>query len=134
MIIRQLTAFVENRKGKFAEIAKLMGDNNVNMLSFTVSENEDFGLVRILVGPQDVDRTYKLLTDNNYAVSLNNVVYFKCPNSPGALAGVMERLYEAGAFVDYMYAHSDLGGDVSRVVIRAEEEELAERIVSEIFK
>ena len=56
MLIRQLSIFLENRQGKFAGIARLLGDNNINMKCFTVSETDDFGLARILVDRNDIDR------------------------------------------------------------------------------
>ena len=38
MFIDQLSIFLENRLGRFTQIAKLFGENNINMKAFTVSE------------------------------------------------------------------------------------------------
>ena len=70
MLIRQLSIFLENRQGKFAEIARLLGNNNINMKAFTVSESDDFGIARIIVEKNDIDRAYNLLKANSYAVSI----------------------------------------------------------------
>lgn len=130
MLIRQITVFLENRQGKFAEIAKLLGDNNINMKCFTVSETDDFGLARILVDDGTVDPAYRLLKDNSYAASINNLVYIECSNTPGAMAKAMKLLSEAGIFIEYMYAYAEDGASVSHVVIRTDNEELANSILS----
>ncbi len=132
MLIRQLSIFLENRQGKFAGIARLLGDNNINMKCFTVSETDDFGLARILVDRNDIDRAYHLLKANSYAVSINNVVYIECGNVPGMMAKVMDQLSQAGIFIEYMYAFAENGSTVSHLVIRADNEELANQVVSEL--
>jgi len=39
MLIKQLSIFLENKKGRFTEVAKLLGEAGINMSAFTVSEN-----------------------------------------------------------------------------------------------
>ncbi len=132
MLIRQISVFLENRQGKFAEMARLLGDNNVNLQCFTVSESNDFGIVRILVDKFDIDRTYNLLKSNSYAVSINNVVYVECSNVPGAMATAMSKLSQAGVFVEYMYAYAETTQPLSHIIIRADNEELANQLMSEL--
>ena len=43
MLIKQLSIFLENKKGRFTEVAKILGEAGVNMSAFTVAENSDFG-------------------------------------------------------------------------------------------
>lgn len=132
MLIRQLSVFLENRHGRFAEIARLLGSNGINMKSFNVSETEDFGLARIIVERQDIDRAFNLLKANSYAVSMSKVVYLECPNRPGAMAEAMDRLSEAGIFIEYMYAFTDDKNPLSHVILRTDNEELANQIISEL--
>ena len=114
MLIKQLSIFLENKSGRFTEIARLLGDAGVNMQAFTVAENSDFGILRLIVS--DPDLAVELLKAERYAVNLTDVVCFRCPNTPGALAIVMELITSAGIFVEYMYAFSE--GDVANVIIR----------------
>ena len=46
MLIKQLSIFLENKKGRFTEVAKILGEAGVNMSAFTVAENSDFGSLR----------------------------------------------------------------------------------------
>ena len=49
MLIKQLSIFLENKKGRFTEVAKILGEAGVNMSAFTVAENSDFGILRLIV-------------------------------------------------------------------------------------
>lgn len=132
MLIRQLSIFLENRKGKFAEIARLLGNHNINMKAFTVSESDDFGIARIIVDSQETERAYNILKANSYAVSLNNVVYLNSPNRPGAMAIAMEELAKQHVSIEYMYAFADDDSNISHLVIRSNNDELANTILSEL--
>lgn len=132
MLIRQISVFLENRQGMFAEIARLLGNNGINMKAFTVSETEDFGIARIIVERDQIDRAFNLIKSNSYAVTMNQVVYLECGNVPGAMADAMERLAAAGISVEYMYAFTDSSAEFSRVIIRPDNIELANQIIQEL--
>ncbi|MCC8199602.1 MAG: amino acid-binding protein [Tannerellaceae bacterium] len=119
MLIKQLSIFLENKKGRFTEVSKILGEAGVNMSAFTVSENSDFGILRLIVS--DTDKAIRVLKDQLYAVSVTDVICLQCPNQPGALARAMEIITAAGIFVEYMYAFSQ--GEVAHVVIRPDDVE-----------
>ncbi|MDD2437768.1 MAG: amino acid-binding protein [Massilibacteroides sp.] len=114
MLIKQLSIFLENKKGRFTEVAKLMGEANINLTAFTVAENSDFGILRLIVS--DVEKAIGILKEQRYAVTVTDVVCLRCPNVPGSLAKIMEIITEAGIFVEYMYAFSQ--GEDANIVIR----------------
>ena len=107
MLIKQLSIFLENKKGRFTEVAKILGEAGVNMSAFTVAENSDFGILRLIVS--DTDTAIKVLRDRLYAVSVADVVCLHCPNQPGALAKAMDIITSAGIFSQ---------GEAANVIIR----------------
>lgn len=100
--------------GRFTEVATLLGEAGVNMSAFTVSENSDFGILRLIVS--DTDKAIKVLREHHFAVSEADVICLHCPNQPGSLAKAMQIITEAGIFIEYMYAFSQ--GNAANVVIR----------------
>ena len=132
MLIRQISVFLENEKGKFAEIASLLGNNGINMKAFTVSETQDFGIARIIVERDQIERAFNLIKANSYAVTMTHVVYLECAHKPGAMAEAMEKLSAAGISVEYMYAFTDSSSEFSRVIIRPDNTELANQIIQEL--
>ncbi|MCD7977370.1 MAG: amino acid-binding protein [Tannerellaceae bacterium] len=117
MLIKQLSIFLENKRGRFTEVSRILGDAGINMSAFTVSESSDFGILRLIVS--DTDKAIQVLRDKLYAVSVTEVICLQCPNQPGSLAKAMEIITDAGIFVEYMYAFSQ--GDVAHVVIRPDD-------------
>ena len=114
MIIRQLSIFLENRTGRINEVARILADNGINMQAFSMAETADFGLLRLIV--PDVDRAVEVLRAENIAVMVTDVLCLNCPNVPGSLSTVLERLASNNVFIEYMYAYSD--GDSANVIIR----------------
>ena len=125
MLTKQLSIFLENKQGRFTEVAKLLGKEGVNMTAFTVSENSDFGILRLIVA--DTDNALRILREHKYAVIEADVICLHCPNKPGALGLVMDVISKAGIFIEYMYAFSD--GESAHVVIRPDELELCVEVL-----
>ncbi|GHV23306.1 hypothetical protein FACS189428_6640 [Clostridia bacterium] len=127
MLIKQLSIFLENKKGRFTDVAKILGEAGINMTAFTVSENSDFGILRLIVS--DTEKAQQVLKEHQYAVSSTDVVCVHCPNRPGALAVVMSLITGAGIFVEYMYAFSS--GEKALVIIRPDNLEKTVAVLSE---
>lgn len=127
MLIKQLSIFLENKKGRFTEVTTLLGEAGINMTAFTVAENSDFGIVRLIVS--DPEKAKTILRENKYAVSATDVICLQTPNEPGALAKVMKIIAGAGISVEYMYAFSFGNGAV--VVIRPDNLEKTVAVLAE---
>ena len=127
MLIKQLSIFLENKKGRFTEVATLLGENGINMSAFTVSESSDFGILRLIVS--DTDKAIAILKEQLYAVSVTDVICLRCPNEPNALAKAMQMITDAGVFVEYMYAFSEK--NYANVVIRPDSLERCQQVLLE---
>ena len=64
MLIKQLSIFLENKKGRFTEVAKILGEAGVNMSAFTVAENSDFGILRLIVS--DTEKAISVLREKTW--------------------------------------------------------------------
>ena len=126
MTIKQLSIFLENRTGRINEVARILADNGINMQAFSMAETADFGLLRLIV--PDVDKAVEVLRSADIAVMLTDVLCLNCPNVPGALSAVLEKLAANNIFIEYMYAYSD--GDSANVIIRPNNIEEAVRILA----
>ena len=49
MAIRQLTVFVQNRKGTLVSVTDTLAENNVNLRALSIAETEDLGILRLIV-------------------------------------------------------------------------------------
>ena len=127
MFTKQLSIFLENKRGRFTEVAKLLGKENVNMTAFTVSENSDFGILRLIVS--DTEKALTILREQKYAVTEADVICVHCPNQPGSLGKIMDYITDAGIFIEYMYAFSE--GESAHVIIRPDDLKKCEQVLLE---
>ena len=125
MIIKQLSIFLENRTGRINEVAKILAENGINMQAFSMAETADFGLLRLIV--PDVDKAVEVLRAASFAVMVTDVLRINCPNVPGSLSAVLEKLASNDIFIEYMYAFSD--GDSANVIIRPTDVEAAVKVL-----
>ena len=53
MIVNQLSAFVENKAGRLAEIAETLAANNIDLSAVSLADSADYGIMRMLVSNPD---------------------------------------------------------------------------------
>ena len=51
--VKQLSVFLENRKGSLAAMAQLLGGSGINMLALSIAETDNFGICRLIVSNAD---------------------------------------------------------------------------------
>ncbi|MCL4484325.1 MAG: amino acid-binding protein [Bacteroidetes bacterium] len=114
MIIKQLSVFLENKSGRLHEVSSILGKAGINMSAFSVADTSEFGILRLIVS--DHEKAFRVLRENNFSVSLTDVVCLNCPNQPGALARALDILSKNEVSIEYLYAFSV--GDAANVVIK----------------
>ena len=48
MIIKQISIFVENKKGRLAEITETLSKAGANIRALSIADTTDFGILRIM--------------------------------------------------------------------------------------
>ena len=54
MAIKQLTVFVENKKGAMMSVTATLARHNVNLRALSIAETEDFGILRLIVNDESL--------------------------------------------------------------------------------
>ena len=129
MAIKQLTVFVENKQGTVVAITEILSQNNINLRALSIAETEAFGILRLIVN--DEDAAVKALTEAGYLLKVTEVVGVKIGDAPGKLSAVLRVLDEKNINVEYMYAFMARTEKHAYVVIRLEDNELAETTLEE---
>lgn len=130
-MVKQLSVFVENQKGRLAAIVDLLSSYGINLYALSVADTPDFGILRLIV--DDNDKALKVLQDKNVIASLTDVTVVKMPNTPGGLAEVLWTLAGANINIEYVYAFVAGSGDGAYVVLRVEDNDQAAKVLSEKF-
>lgn len=127
MAIKQITVFVENKQGALVEITNTLAKNDVNLRALSIAETQDFGILRLIVN--DEESAEKTLVDAGYLIKVTDVVGVKISDEPGKLTQALSVLDKAGINMEYLYAFMSRTEKHAYVVIRVEDNEIAEKIL-----
>ena len=129
MFAKQLTVFMENREGRLSEALKTLGENNVNILSLSLADTTEFGLLRLIVDNPTAGK--QALSQNGFSCHASDVCIIKVPHKAGSLNSLLSLVEKQGVNVEYMYAVSVLGNE-AYIVIKASDMQKLEEILKQI--
>jgi hypothetical protein len=130
MLIRQLSLFLENRPGQLKVPAKALGDAGIDILTMSLADTQQFGILRLVV--KEWDRAKKVLEEAGVVVNVTEMLAVDVPDRPGGLAGVLEAFEKAGLGIEYMYAFATRErGKYATLLFRLEEPERAAKLLSQ---
>ena len=129
MAIKQLSIFVENREGTLVTVTDAITKAGVDIRAMSVADTNDFGIFRLIV--TDIAKAKKALDEANAFVSVTEVVGVALEDKPGALAKVVKILADQNINIEYMYAFITVSKQFAYVVLRVENNEETEKILSE---
>ena len=124
MAIKQLTVFVQNKKGTVVEVTDILSKNNINLRALSIAETQDFGILRMIVN--DEKAAEKVLAENGYIIKVIDVVGVKIGDAPGKLTEALSVLDKEDINVEYMYAFMARTEKHAYVVLRVEDNGVAE--------
>ena len=127
MKVEQISVFIENKSGRLAEIARLLGESGVNIRALSLADTTDFGILRLIVN--DREKAKKVLKENGFTVSKTEVVAVEVPDRPGGLAGILKTLDSEAINVEYMYAFVERCGENAVISFRFDEIEKAIKVL-----
>lgn len=127
MSIKQISLFVENKKGALAHVLKCFSDRGVGLRAMTIADTKDFGILRVIV--DDVDLGIQSLKDAEIVFSVNEVIAAEAADVPGGLASVLNILMDAGIDIEYTYAFVVESGDRACAILRVSEVEKGEAVL-----
>ena len=124
MAIKQLTVFVENKHGTLVTVTDILSKHNINLRALSIAETQDFGILRLIVN--DEKAAEKVLDENGYLIKVIDVVGVKIGDAPGKLTAALDVLDKAGINVEYLYAFMARTEKHAYVVLRVEDNAVAE--------
>ena len=81
--IKQLSIFSENRPGRLMDFSKAMGEENINILAFSIAEGAGYGVIRAFVS--DPEKALKRLQEHGFVVRYTDVIAINMADKPGGL-------------------------------------------------
>jgi hypothetical protein len=121
MTLRQISVFLENKKGRLAEVIGLIAREKINIRALSLADTADFGVLRLIVN--DEERCFAALKGAGFVAQKTEVIAVEVSDRPGGLQRVLAVLESGGINIEYMYAFVEKKGENAIVVFRIDQPE-----------
>lgn len=115
MTAKQLSVFIENREGRLGEVLRVLKENHVNILSLSLADTTEYGLLRVLVNKPEAAK--EALIANGFSSTITDVLVIKIPHIAGSLQKILETISNKNVNIEYMYGLS-IDGENASVVMK----------------
>lgn len=129
MFAKQISVFVENSKGRLAQITEILAKENINIRALSIADTTSFGILRIIV--EDPQKTEQVLKAAGLTVSVTDVLSLQIEDRPGGLSKALTVLADQNIDVEYAYAFVSKSNDRASVVLRVADDKKAEKVLRE---
>ena len=102
MSVKQISVFIENKKGARASATRYLADNGINIRALSIADTQDFGILRIIC--DDPKQTESILKNGGFISTVTDVLATEIADKPGSMATILEVLADAQVIVEYTYA------------------------------
>ena len=126
MFAKQLTVFIENRSGRLSEVLGVLRENDVNILSMSLADTTEFGLLRLIVN--NAAHGKEMLSRKGFSSLLSDVSIIEIPHKVGSLQTLLAAIDANGVNIEYMYGLS-IEADHAYVVLKSSDAEKLEKIL-----
>lgn len=129
MSVKQISVFLENRKGTLQKMTAVLKENGIDMRAFSLAETSDFGIARIIVS--DVYKTTTVLRDAGFVHTISSVLAVEVSDTPGGLHTILSVLEPANINVEYVYAFLGRKENSAYMIFKVENEQAAKDALRE---
>lgn len=103
--IKQLSIFVENKKGELTAVTKLLSLNNISIESINLVDSSDFGLLRVIV--DDANKAKEVLDSAGFSLKITDVFAVEIDDHVGSFNKVVSTLSDNDINIEYTYTVSN---------------------------
>jgi hypothetical protein len=128
MFAKQLTVFIENREGRLSEVLSVLGKYKVNILSLSLADTTEFGLLRLIVDNPALGK--EKLIENGFSSLLSDVSIIKIPHKAGSLQELLKLIDDGGINIEYMYGLS-IESEKAYIVLKASNLACLDKLLSD---
>jgi hypothetical protein len=127
MSVKQISVFLENKKGRLAEVTKTLSHEKINIRALSLADTADFGVLRIIV--DNPERSLTVLKSHGFVAQVTEVIAVEVEDRPGGLSQILEVLDQDNVNVEYMYAYVEKSRENAIVICRIDDRERALQIL-----
>ncbi len=100
-MLKQVSIYAENVKGKMLEITSILARENINILGSVTNDSAEYGIVRMVVS--DPAKAVDELKKADIICKLTDVLAVEIHDEVGNLQKLLQALDDSNISVDYLY-------------------------------
>lgn len=128
MTAKQLSVFIENRKGRLGEVLHVLKENDINIFSISLADTTEYGLLRVIVN--NPEKARDVLIDAGFSGMLTDILIIKVPHVSGSLQKILEVIADNGVSIEYTYGLS-VGSNSASIVMKTSDLALACKVLKD---
>jgi hypothetical protein len=122
-MVKQLSVFIENKPGRIYKITQVLSANNIDLVMLSIADTQEFGILRLITN--DIQKSYDVLKDAGYTVSITELIGVEVPDRPGGLADVLAVFEKEGISIEYLYSFARTSDKTAIILFRVENSQSA---------
>ncbi len=123
MIIKQLSIFIENKKGHLALVTNVLRKENIDIRAISVFDTSEFGILRMVVNKPE--EAVNALKEAGYTAKVSKVLAIQPEDRPGSLNEIFNILDENNIDIEYIYSFVMRKRDMPFIIFKVRDEERA---------
>ncbi len=128
MTLRQISVFLENKKGRLSEVLGLIAREKINIRALSLADTADFGILRLIVN--DTEKCVAALKKAGFVAQKTEVLAVEISDTPGGLQRVLEVFDRVELNIEYLYAFVERKADNAIVIFRTDQPDKAARALA----
>lgn len=121
--VKQLSVFLENRRGSLAAATELLGAGGLNLLALSIAETDNYGIARLIVS--NTQDGAARLRASGYTVRMTDVLVACVPDRPNGLTEILRILEKEEVSVEYLYSFVRNSGFNALIIFRVSDTDRA---------
>ena len=128
MILKQVSVFLESRKGKLAPVIRHLGERGINLRALMLAETDRFGILRFI--PDDAEAALAAVHELGNTARISEVIGIEVDDRPGGLADILAIFDDSEVSVEYLYAELASDGGQALLVLKLDPIERAQELLA----
>ena len=128
MIVKQLSAFIENKAGSMAAVAEVLAQSGVDISAVSLADSTDYGIARMIVS--DPEKATAALREAGVICKITDVLAVAMDDAPGGFAKMLHLLKNQSHEIKYMYACISRHEGKALMVFSVEDVNAAEALIA----
>ena len=127
MIVKQVSAFLENKAGRLRELADVLAENGIDISALSLADTEEYGVLRMIVN--DPEKAVSVLKASGVFCSVTDTLAVAIDDKPGGFAKALAIFTERGVDVKYMYACLSRSAEKALMIVSVDDPAAADRLL-----